>query len=105
MLKSALPDCFRNQVLQLPVQHACDRGDPIVIELAEQGRWLVVLQARSPTVILVNQDPQRGVKTCGQVVPGHLDSDKRAPDDVLDPLPLLAGEGAGAPRGRSCRRA
>jgi len=52
--KSALPDRFRNQVLQLPIQQAGDRDDLVVVELAEQRRRLVVLQARSPTVILVN---------------------------------------------------
>ena len=92
MLKFALSKCLRNQVLQLPVQHAGDRGDPIVVELPKQRRRLVVLQARSPTVILVNQHPQRGVETCCQVVPGHLDRDERVPNHVLHPFPLLTSK-------------
>ena len=64
----------------------------VIAELAEQRGRPVILHARLPFFVLVDQHPQRGVQARPDVVLRHLKGEQGVADDVLDRLPLLAGE-------------
>src|SRR5256885_1452992 len=67
------PKRLGHQLLQLAVEHGGNFRDAGIPELAEERRRPVVLDAGLPSLVLVDEHPQRGVEGGPDVVLRHLD--------------------------------
>src|ERR1700722_12071802 len=86
------PNRLGYQLLQLAVEHGGNFRDAGLPELAAQRGRPVVLDASLPSLVPVDEHPQRGIEACPNVVPRHLDGEQGVAEEVLDRFLCLAGE-------------
>src|SRR5262245_38327402 len=89
------PNRLGDQLLQLAVEHGGDFRDAGIAELAEERGRPVVLDAGLPSLVLVDEHPQRGVEAGADVVLRHLDGEQGVDVEVMYRFIRLSGPAEG----------